>query len=205
MLRSAQTTITPQFAALAATAAGLVAGAKQALDNDPHVARGLLDQLATLFGSDERTRHEALLLPAAPPTGDERGTARGGLASWQVNRTLRYIDARLADPIMVETLASVAQLSTGHFCRAFKITVGETPHAFLIRQRVRRAQMLMLRTDETLSQIASACGLTDQAHLTRLFRRMVGETPLAWRRTWQPARPAAHRRAPSPQPFTTGE
>ncbi|WP_457354340.1 helix-turn-helix domain-containing protein [Sphingomonas sp. UYP23] len=49
---------------------------------------------------------------------------------------------------------------------------------------MRHAQMLMLHTDDTLSHIACACGLTDQAHLTRLFRRMVGETPLVWRRAW---------------------
>lgn len=213
MLRSAQTTITPQFALLAATAAGLVAGAKHALDHEPQVAHGLLDQLATLFGSDDRTRQDRILLPSSPPAGDEARPRRGGLASWQVHQTLRYIDAGLDDTIMVETLANVAKLSTGHFCRAFKITIGETPHAFLIRQRVRRAQMLMLRTDETLSQIASACGLTDQAHLTRLFRRMVGETPLAWRRTWQHARSGASahtatgapRRASASSPFTPGE
>jgi len=38
-----------------------------------------------------------------------------------------------------------------------------------------------------LSQIACACGLTDQAHLTRLFRRILNETPLAWRRNWRTA------------------
>ncbi|PMX44440.1 helix-turn-helix transcriptional regulator, partial [Pseudomonas sp. MPR-R2A6] len=85
---------------------------------------------------------------------------------------------------VLDGLAGVVRLSTGHFCRAFKVTVGETPHAFLIRRRIRRAQTLMLTTKDSLSHIACTCGLTDQAHLTRLFRRMVGDTPLSWRRTW---------------------
>jgi AraC-like DNA-binding protein len=93
------------------------------------------------------------------------------------------VEGFLANSILLDTLAQVVRLSTGHFCRAFKISVGETPHAFVIRRRVRRAQSLMLSTNDPLSQIAVACGLTDQAHLTRLFRRMVGETPLAWRRS----------------------
>jgi len=60
------------------------------------------------------------------------------------------------------------------------------PHAYVIRQRIRRAQRLMLQTDDALSQIACLCGLTDQAHLTRLFRRMVGTTPKVWRNRWKP-------------------
>jgi AraC family transcriptional regulator len=52
----------------------------------------------------------------------------------------------------------------------------------VIRRRVERAQGLMLATDASLSDIALDCGLADQSHLTRLFRRIVGESPRAWRR-----------------------
>jgi AraC-like DNA-binding protein len=45
-----------------------------------------------------------------------------------------------------------------------------------------RAQGLMLSTDKALSEIAAECGLADQSHFTRLFRRFVGESPAAWRR-----------------------
>jgi AraC-like DNA-binding protein len=55
--------------------------------------------------------------------------------------------------------------------------MGETPHGYIMRQRIRRAQILMLESRDLLSQIACACGLTDQAHLTRLFRRALGTTP----------------------------
>lgn len=95
------------------------------------------------------------------------------------------MQGRLGRPLVIEELALVASLSPGHFCRAFKVSVGETPHAYVIRQRIRRAQRLMLETGNSLSDIAGACGLTDQAHLTRLFKRLVGTTPLLWRRTWQ--------------------
>ncbi|MGK3796952.1 helix-turn-helix domain-containing protein, partial [Enterococcus faecium] len=72
-----------------------------------------------------------------------------------------YVEERLGDTIVLDGLAAVVRLSTGHFCRAFKVTVGETPHAFLIRRRIRRAQTLMLTTKESLSHIACTCGLTD--------------------------------------------
>jgi AraC-like DNA-binding protein len=47
---------------------------------------------------------------------------------------------------------------------------------------VEHAQRLMLATDAPLSQIALDCGLADQAHFSRLFRRFVGESPRSWRR-----------------------
>jgi len=143
-----------------------------------------------------RERHSSLRLApdaAGPPDLLPDGPmlsgrlARGGLAGWQLRRVAEHVDTCLHGPIFTSTLAEVAQLSTGHFCRAFKTSTGETPHAYVIRQRIRRAQLLMRETRDTLSQIACACGLSDQAHLTRLFRRLLGTTPNSWRRTWQQA------------------
>ena len=53
---------------------------------------------------------------------------------------------------------------------------------YIVRLRLELAQRLMLTTEDSLSQIALACGLADQAHLSKLFGRLVGETPSAWRR-----------------------
>src|SRR6185295_4312733 len=107
---------------------------------------------------------------------------RQGLAPWQVRRVLAHIDANLGTTIRNKDLAAIARLSTFHFAVAFRNSVGESPHEHLIRRRVERAQGLMLATDKSLSDIAAECGLADQAHLTRLFRRIVGESPAAWRR-----------------------
>jgi AraC family transcriptional regulator len=79
-------------------------------------------------------------------------------------------------------VAKQVRLSVSHFCRGFKESFGASPHEYLMRLRVEKAQSLMLTTDERLSHIAAASGFTDQAHLTKLFRRFVGETPNSWRR-----------------------
>jgi transcriptional regulator GlxA family with amidase domain len=115
------------------------------------------------------------------PQPAENG-ARQGLAPWQVRRVLAHIEANLGTPIRNKELATVARLSAFHFNVAFRNSVGESPHRHIIRRRVERAQGLMLSTDRSLSDIAAECGLADQAHLTRLFRRIVGESPAAWRR-----------------------
>ena len=105
-----------------------------------------------------------------------------GLAPWQVRRVLAHIDANLDTQIRNKDLAAVARLSVFHFNVVFRNSVGEPPHGYIIRRRMERAQGLMLNTEKPLSEIAIECGLADQPHLTRLFRRMVGESPAAWRR-----------------------
>jgi transcriptional regulator GlxA family with amidase domain len=107
---------------------------------------------------------------------------RQGLAPWQVRRVLAHIEANLGTTIRNKDLAAIARLSTFHFAVAFRNSVGRSPHEHLMRRRIERAQGLMLSTERSLSDIAAECGLADQAHLTRLFRRIAGESPAAWRR-----------------------
>ena len=84
--------------------------------------------------------------------------------------------------ITTKDLAVLARLSSYHFCRAFRDSFGASPHGYLMRRRVERAKGLMLTTNASLGQIAADCGLSDQAHFNKLFRRFVGESPGAWRR-----------------------
>jgi AraC family transcriptional regulator len=111
----------------------------------------------------------------------EVGTG-GGLAPWQVRRVMAHIEMNLETPIRNKDLATLVRLSEFHFNVAFRNSVGEPPHGYIIRRRVERAQGLMLSTQKPLSEIAAECGMADQAHLTRLFRGIVGESPAAWRR-----------------------
>jgi AraC-like DNA-binding protein len=107
---------------------------------------------------------------------------RGGLARWQINRITTYIDANIGSAIRATDLAALVRLSASHFFHAFKDTFAETPLAYVARRRMALAQQLMLTTDEPLAQIALACGLCDQSHFTRVFRRVVGTSPYTWRR-----------------------
>jgi AraC-like DNA-binding protein len=109
-------------------------------------------------------------------------TPRGGLAPWQVPKLTTYIESHLDSAIVTADLAALAKLSTFHFCRAFRESFGESPHQYVMRRRVERAQGLMLQTNLSLAQIAIECGLADQAHLNKSFRRFAGERPSAWRR-----------------------
>jgi AraC family transcriptional regulator len=111
-----------------------------------------------------------------------RQEVRGGLSPWQIRKVTSHVDAHLDRTIRNEDLAALVRLNPSHFGRAFRNSFGEPPHEYVIRRRVERAQGLMLSTDASLSEIALDCGLADQSHLTRLFRRIAGESPRAWRR-----------------------
>lgn len=156
----------------------LVAAARLALNTDIEVARNCLDQLSYLI--EESSTDPALDGPASAVA-----VVKGGLACWQIRLIGKYVDDNIAGTIPISALSDIARLSVGHFCRAFKISTGDTPHTFILRRRIERAQNRMLTTDNSLSQIACECGMADQAHLTRLFHKFVGQTPLLWRRTWQ--------------------
>ena len=117
--------------------------------------------------------------------------ARGTLADWQIASLISHIDSSIDSAIHTRQLASVARLSSFHFCRVFHDTFGAPPHRYIMQKRVQRAQTLMLTTNSSLVQIAADCGLADQSHFNKLFRRFVGETPGAWRRA-QSAAPTAN-------------
>jgi AraC family transcriptional regulator len=133
----------------------------------------------------------------------------GGLAPWQTKRVLEYLDAHINASVSLKTLADLAQLSQSHFIRAFKASTGVTPYRWLLDARVRRAQQLLVDKGWPLPQIAVESGFADQSHLTRIFRRVTGENPGAWRRRLGPEtqdrkkRPASSVAAGAHQPTTT--
>jgi AraC family transcriptional regulator len=126
------------------------------------------------------------------PVTAER-SAQCGLAPWQVKRVAAYIESNISRNLCVADLAAIAQLSISHFSRAFKVSFGQPPITYVKVRRVRHAQILMLNTREPLSQVALDCGLYDQSHFARVFRKVVGISPSLWRRE---AAAVLHRHAP---------
>ena len=111
-----------------------------------------------------------------------RIAVRGGLAPWQIIRVKKFIAERLASSLRCADMAQIACLSPHHFCRAFRVSLKVTPHAYVIRKRLQKARVLIATTRVPLGDIAIECGFADQAHFNRIFRKHVGATPGAWRR-----------------------
>ena len=150
--------------------AALLNDAKAAVLSDRVFARACVARALDLLRED--------LAPVSAPST----YPQGGLAGWQVRRAVAYIETHLESTIRVKDLAALTRLSASHFSRAFKRSFGVAPMTYVTRQRVALAQRLLLTTEDSMCQVSLACGMFDQAHLTRVFRRVVGESPAAWRR-----------------------
>ena len=96
-----------------------------------------------------------------------------------VLRAVALMRRRLTEPLTLGEIAAAAGLSPFHFARQFKAATGHPPHEYLVLFRVDRAQEL-LRTQGrrwTMAAIAQESGFSDQSHLARQFRRVLGVTP----------------------------
>src|ERR1700733_10011918 len=163
------------------------------LEDIPAAVPSLIDAAVAAFDADRDTSRRYLLRASALLRGKSGACAhaeggarpsesRGGLLAWQLNRVVDYIETHLAEKMMVTDLADLIDVSVGQMIRAFKVSVGVPPFRYIVRRRVELACTMMSTTREPLSQIAIACGMCDQAHLSNVFRRMIGMSPLAWRR-----------------------
>jgi AraC family transcriptional regulator len=127
--------------------------------------------------------HQASKITRQAIDRDPRQFPRGGFAAWQSRRLAAHVDANLSGKISVKDLAASLHISVGHLCRAFKRTFGMPARIWIRQRRIELAQGLMLTTGASLSEIALSCGMSDQSHFTRSFRRIVGEVPSSWRQT----------------------
>lgn len=112
-------------------------------------------------------------------TEDARTTR---LAPWQLRLAIEYMEAQIGDRVLLRDLARATRLSQSHFSRAFKASTGVPPYQWHLNARITRAQQLLLDTTLSLADVAAATGFADQAHLTRMFRRVTGATPAVWQK-----------------------
>jgi AraC family transcriptional regulator len=124
----------------------------------------------------------ALLLRLTAAGDAYRTPARGGLPPRRLRMVTDYLREHLADNVGLLELANIAQLSRSHFCRAFRVSTGLSPHQWLVIARIEKAKELLVSDKLPIAEIAFLTGFADQAHLSRHFSRIVGSSPGAWRR-----------------------
>lgn len=110
---------------------------------------------------------------------DEEYAFSQSFTAQHYKQVLDYIAARFSQTIPLEDLAGQASLSTYHFSRLFKQTIGQSPHQFVMAYRIEQAKK-MLVTATPMIDVAQQCGFSDQAHFSRVFKRLEGQTPKVW-------------------------
>lgn len=104
------------------------------------------------------------------------------LLPWQRRKVIQFVEENLTGTIKVDELAGLTRLSKTYFSRIFKASFNESPYSYVLRRRMQLAKDLIADTTTPLSVIALDCGMADQAHLCKTFRKVFGTTPNDWRR-----------------------
>lgn len=126
------------------------------------------ESAATFLATHLLTRGRPQRLP-----GPEHAAVRAGVA---------VMRDRLDEPLTLTDIAAEAHLSVYHFIRVFRAATGETPHRFLTRLRIERAQRLLADDTLTIGQIAERCGYASPGALSAAFLSQVGVRPSVYRK-----------------------
>jgi len=112
-------------------------------------------------------------------------TSGTGLRPRQVRQVTDYMNVHLDEAVALQQLADLLGLSRFHFCTAFRKATGLTPHQWLVRIRMERAQELLADGRLTVTDVALAVGYQTPSSFTQAFRAAVGFTPSAYRASRQ--------------------
>jgi AraC family transcriptional regulator len=107
---------------------------------------------------------------------------QGGLGPARLRRINELVDAKMEEDLSLGEMAQSLELSPAHFARMFRRSTGETPHEFVMRQRVERAKKMLRESQTRVLDVAIACGFKTQQHFARVFRQMCQISPTEYRR-----------------------
>ncbi len=107
---------------------------------------------------------------------------KGGLAPWAERRCLELLQDRLSEDISLDELAAEVQLSSFHFARMFKQSVGVPPRVHLTRLRIEKSCELLAKSDLPVTEIAQEVGYSSNQVLARVFHKHKGMSPSDYRR-----------------------
>lgn len=104
-----------------------------------------------------------------------------GLPPYMLQQAVEYIQSHLAGDVSLNAIATELGISQYYFCRLFKQSVGQTPHAYVIQQRIERSKRLLKQQGITINDISVDCGFANPSHFARCFRRATGLSPKQFR------------------------
>ncbi|MER7760148.1 AraC family transcriptional regulator [Streptomyces sp. NPDC097619] len=154
----------------------------------PHAweVRGLLDLLHAELATDRPHREEhlrGLLLVLFTTVARAAGRRAGGpfLSPAAQRAITEHLDRHPDGRPAAADLAAVARLSPDYFTRLFRNTYGVAPRAWILRERIHRAAVLLDSSDETVTQIARRLGYSDALLFSKQFKSVIGVAPRAYR------------------------
>lgn len=143
-------------------------------------ARVTVDTLAAMMAG--KTTGKPII--EIPPLGivERESTAMLAIDDREVGHAVEFILAHVGEGINATDVINRARISRVTLERHFRLVTGQSLHDYIISQKVRRAQELLLeRPARSLQGIAKLCGFPDRRRLNQVFRRVTAQTPANWR------------------------
>lgn len=112
---------------------------------------------------------------------DVRTSIKAGEIPVAFAKALNHFETHMDGPMTPAGLADRAGLAPHRFARFMKRFFGLTPSQFIAKGRISAASRLLRETDQTIAEIAVACGFYDHSAFTRQFGKMTGMTPTQMR------------------------
>lgn len=106
----------------------------------------------------------------------------GGLPMHKLWMVTEYINDNLEHDLSLDAIAATIGMSSYHFARMFKQSIGLAPYQYVIERRLKRAQVLLSETDLPIVEVCLRVGFTSQSQFTLMFRKRMGITPKAYRK-----------------------
>jgi AraC family transcriptional regulator len=109
--------------------------------------------------------------------------SRGGMAPRKLRKAVEFMNDHLEreQDVSLPAVAEAVGMSYFHFSRAFKQSTGVSPNNYLVERRIERAKKFLAETDIPVVEVALRVGFASQSHFTTTFRKLVGNTPKAYR------------------------
>ena len=99
----------------------------------------------------------------------------------RLTKVVRYIHSNIYDDIDLDELADMACMTKPYLVRLFRRDFGVSPLQFINQKKVEKAQLLLLTNDIAVKEVAYTLGFGDHSYFIRLFRKVTGKTPTAYR------------------------
>lgn len=110
----------------------------------------------------------------------------------QAHLARRLLDRGYAAPITINQLSDEVALSPYYLIRLFRRIYRQTPHQYLIQVRIARAKELLSGSDLNVTEICADVGFESLGSFSALFRKVVGISPSAYRRSSQTLQKSAY-------------
>jgi AraC family transcriptional regulator len=125
---------------------------------------------------------KAHILSGPPAHGNPTEIPISDFSAYRLHKIMNSVLANPEEEHSLETMAAVAGVTPSHFCRLFKKATGISPHQYVMKARLDRAQQMLVQTDLSLAALSEATGFTSQSHFSRAFRAWFGTAPSDYRR-----------------------